>query len=242
MQARLGAKVRTADGRAAGSIQHLILDPATGGVRAVVVEQGFLFTHDVEIPVERLRAGDGDEVILAATEEEVKAMPAFDPSGYSNMPEQFLDQLSYPNHTNIFWPNTTPFPNTREGLAVYPYANLPTALPENETVHAGAESPVPAVERAQEDSGISRTEGALVEKGSSVLTSDGHHAGELREIEFDAETGRPTRIVVHRGFLLTEDTEFPGEVIASAHRGEVRLNITREKLESGRSQSSVKMV
>jgi len=60
MRIELGDHVRSQDGHDIGKIKHLILDPATSGVKTLVVEKGMLLPEDVEIPLSAvLESGNG---------------------------------------------------------------------------------------------------------------------------------------------------------------------------------------
>src|SRR5207247_5048756 len=64
-RADLGARVRTSDGQEVGVVDKLIFDPATERVKAVAIRRGFILHRDVEVPIEDLRAGPGDELLLS---------------------------------------------------------------------------------------------------------------------------------------------------------------------------------
>jgi hypothetical protein len=50
-------------------------------------------------------------------------------------------------------------------------------------------------------------------------------------VTFDTETGRPTGIIMRKGFLFTKDLSLPVEMIATVDDGVVYLNVSKEQVE-----------
>ena len=82
MHIEAGAPARTGDGDEVGSIERLVIDPATGGVVVAVLRTGELVTRLVEVPLEALQAeADGTVTVLYGAEE-LDDLPAFDEARY----------------------------------------------------------------------------------------------------------------------------------------------------------------
>jgi len=58
------------DGQKVGEVHDIVFEPETGRVRALIVRQGFLFTHDVELAGETIESvGDGVVYLRVRAEE-----------------------------------------------------------------------------------------------------------------------------------------------------------------------------
>lgn len=66
--------------------------------------------------------------------------------------------------------------------------------------------------------------------GTSVVTADDHKVGEVARVVIDPQTREVTHIIVRQGFLFTEDSIVPVELIVSAQADEVRLRDTKDNL------------
>ena len=60
---------------------------------------------------------------------------------------------------------------------------------------------------------------------------DGEFHGEVHRLVFDPATGRPTVLVVRKGFLFTQDVELPAGLIASVGDGVVYLDVRPDELD-----------
>jgi uncharacterized protein YrrD len=211
MQVALGAKVRTADGKQIGSIDKLILEPDSGDIRAIVVQKGLLFKDDIEIELDGIVGQDGDVVQVRYTEKQLGDLPRFSQDSYTTPPPEFhgryADQFG-PTETTLLWP---------AGGAASPH----TALYGTEaTGDVGDE--ISAMHLEQDISS------AVIEEGSEVRSRDDEKVGSVHRAVFDPATGRPSALVVRKGFLFTEDVELPASLIASVDDGVVYLNVDKE--------------
>jgi uncharacterized protein YrrD len=214
MQVALGAKVRTADGKHVGSIDKLILEPDSGDVRAIVVQKGLLFHDDIEIELDGIVGVDGDVVQVRYTEKQLGDLPRFFEGSYTTPPPayraRYADQFG-PTESALLWP---------AGGAASP----DTALYGTEaTGDVGDE--VRAMHLEQDISN------AVIEEGSEVRSRDDEKVGSVHRALFDPATGRPSALVVRKGFLFTEDVELPASLIASVDDGVVYLNVDKEAVQ-----------
>ena len=60
-------------------------------------------------------------------------------------------------------------------------------------------------------------------EGASILTADGKQVGHLDRVVIDPKTKEVTHIVVHKGFIFTEDKVVPVNLIASAKEDRITL-------------------
>jgi uncharacterized protein YrrD len=213
MRVELGAKVATADGKELGTIDKLILEPESGEVKAVVVQKGLLFTHDIEIPLDGIVGQENGAVLLRYTADQVDDLPRFLAGSYTTPPPgrvtEYEAAYGFPSATYL-WP------------AFGRGAPAPTAYGDEAVGAVGDE--VQALHRKQ---GFGN---AVIEVGSEVRSRDGEKVGTVRRVVFDPSDGQPSSIVVREGFLFTEDVEFPAGLISSADDGVIYLDMPHEAL------------
>jgi sporulation protein YlmC with PRC-barrel domain len=222
MNVQLGQRVVTRDGKNLGHIKFMIFDPEQETVKSIVVEKGLLLKDDVEIPTEELSAAKGEELICARSAAEVEDLPRFHEDLYTVPPEGIFGTAGVP--AGALWPAAYPPTGYVGG---YPYQaafpafvlgdpNRPPDYSEEEAIHRRLDQ-----------------ENAVIKAGDKVVASDGETVGEVVNVLFQAETGRPLRLVVRKGFLFTEDAELPGEVIAGVDDGVVYLNVDAQRAKMG---------
>lgn len=104
MDLRLGGEVLASDGRC-GILRHVVVDPKDRTVQALVVGTP---SGDVVVPIDRVRAEEGGRPKVAATRDEVAAMPPFVSVDFC------LPPAEEPGRCNQIWPVV---PATLEGEA-----------------------------------------------------------------------------------------------------------------------------
>lgn len=120
MRIDLDANVRTNDGHRAGSVQRVILDPASNEINEYVVSTGGLLGHDVIVSREVLESAsrDGEEVVLDLTKDELDKLEPFRSDAYAPPPYGFLAPAAYdyPAAAYLFplASTTTPATESRE--------------------------------------------------------------------------------------------------------------------------------
>jgi sporulation protein YlmC with PRC-barrel domain len=72
---------------------------------------------------------------------------------------------------------------------------------------------------------------SVIEEGSTVRSRGGEKLGEVHKLVFDAQTGRPTMLVIRKDFLFTEDVEVPVSLISSVDDDVVYLDVRHDELE-----------
>ena len=63
-----------------GRLDHVLLDPKSDRVEALVVRKGLLLSKDVIVPVSWVEAVEEDEIILAADKAMLEKLPEYRPS------------------------------------------------------------------------------------------------------------------------------------------------------------------
>jgi uncharacterized protein YrrD len=214
MKIELGAKVVTADGDEIGTIDKLILDPEGGDLHAIVVHKGLLFGRDIEIPIDDIAQQQTGTIHIRRTKQQLDDVQTFYEGSYTTPPPErsaeFVSGYGYPA-SGLLWPSRWSGPVSGE-----PYGHEAVGAVEDE---------VAAMHRAQDLSN------AVIKEGSDVRSRDGEKVGEVHQIVFDSTTGRPTMLVIRKGFLFTEDVEIPAGLISSVDDDRVYLDARHDELE-----------
>jgi sporulation protein YlmC with PRC-barrel domain len=214
MKIELGAKVITADGKETGTIDKLILDPDSGDIHAVVVRKGLLSGRDVEVPVDGIVGQDAGAARLRFTEAQLDEQPRFYEDSYTTPPPErsaeYASGYGYPA-ASLLWPSRWSGP-----IAGEPYGH--------EAVGAVGDE-VAAMHREQD------LNNSVIEAGSEVRSRDGEKVGEVHRVAFDPTTGRPSMLVIRKGFLFTEDVEVPADLILSVGDEAIYLDAPKDELE-----------
>src|SRR5579871_4594531 len=104
MHIELGTRVRTSDGKDAGMVDRLIVDPDKNDIKAVVLRKGVVIPHDVEVALDDLAAEPDGAVRIAYTADQIKNMPDFDDSAYmATPPPGYTWPAGYPL-AGLYWP------------------------------------------------------------------------------------------------------------------------------------------
>jgi len=214
MKIELGAKVTTADGKEIGTIDKLILDPDSGDVHAVVVRRGMFFGKDIEIPVDAIGGQRDGTTRVEYSSDQVDALPAFHEGSYMTPPPErgteYASGYGYPA-SSLLWPSRWSGPVSGE-----PYGHDAVGAVADEVASL----------HLQQDLG-----NAVIQEGSDVRSRDGEKVGEVHRMVFDPTTGRPTALVIRKGFLFTEDIEVPVGLISSIDDDRVYLDARHDELE-----------
>ena len=214
MKIELGAKVATAEGDEIGTIDKLILDPDGGDIHAIVVHKGLLFGRDIEIPVDEIVGMRAGVARIRYTRADLDSLPAFYEGSYTTPPpersSEYASSYGYPV-ASLLWPSRWSGPVSGEP---YGHDAIGPVADEVASLHR------------QQDLG-----NAVIEEGSTVKSRDGEKLGEVHRLVFDAETAKPTMLVIRKGFLFTEDVEVPVSLISSVDDDVVYLDVRHDELE-----------
>lgn len=210
MRVDLDAKVQTADGEHAGSVQRAVLDPETQEVCAFVVSTGALFGRDVLVKREDLERAsrDGEVVRLDLTKRQLEELPDYLPHDYVVPPAGWYPPMgfAYPA-TGYLWPAAYAFPPA-----------VPTAAGE------GAD---------EDESEIT------LSKGSAVMDSTGDDIGVVDDVLLDEGTGQLRGFELRIGsawrtfFGGGDKVEVDRRHVAKVEREGVYLRVDKDSLKPG---------
>jgi sporulation protein YlmC with PRC-barrel domain len=205
MRVDLGAKVMTSDGEDVGRVKHLVLDPSTTELRTAVVEHGVLNKESRMVPIASIASATEEELRLDLTKDEYEQLPEFFHGDYTAPPPGYALPVSYPGG-GLLWP------------LGYPSSAIGEPAP------IGSEAYQRTEELREQN-----LDNAVIDKDSDVMSRDGEKIGEVEQFEIDSVTGKPSRLIVRKGFLLTESLDVPLSAIASVDDGAVVLNLSKDE-------------
>jgi sporulation protein YlmC with PRC-barrel domain len=190
-----GARVVDSDGKAVGTVRHVVLHPDTREIDGVVLHQGVLKSRELIVPIGKV-ASVGHTIQLDLRAADLDALPLFRPEHLRRMPDQ--------------WDMPAGF-DEREFFMVGSGAWMEANLPFMKT--SPAVSGTPAYIR-DEDSAEDPEEPDIA-AGTPVYDSTGQRVGDVESIGVDPVSDKITWIVVKRGHLFARETTIPASLIKS---------------------------
>jgi sporulation protein YlmC with PRC-barrel domain len=188
-----------------GRVKHLVLDPATTELRTAVVEHGMLSRESRMIPIASVTSANEKEIRVDFTKGQFEELPEFVQTDYTSPPPGYALPVSYPGG-GLLWPLGYPTPTVEE-----PAVGSQEAYQREEELRQR------------------NLENAVIDTDSEVLSRDGEKIGEVEQFEIDSVTGKPARLVIRKGFLLSKSLEVPMSAIASVDDGAVVLNLSKDE-------------
>ena len=208
MDLQLDAPVVSHDGAELGKISRVIFDPQSGETKSVVIRTGGIFGREVAAPLEEIRVAAPTRVELEWDKHQFDDQPSFVDTEYAWPPETWVAPYGWPAGA-VMWPA--------------PYgAGMPVGVP----VMAGA---VPG--EVREDVRREDDNAAVVGHGAEVVAMNGEKVGSVDNVMIDPVSHKPSRVMLKRGFLFTEDVELPGDWISSYDDQRVVLNVDKVTVE-----------
>lgn len=223
MEFQAGVAVRTADGRDAGKLERVVIDPRQKKVTHLIVSKGGLLSRDRVVPVDAVDTARREEIRLRAEVRDLELMPEYEEVHYvlASEAEWNRDNLA----GGDFSAATPPAGHAIPGLYWYPppfmgdaNQNLAINLPR---AGAAARGYVTETRRNIPDEDVPLKEGAR------VLGLDGEHVGNVERVFTDREA-RATHLLLSKGLLLKSRKVVPMDWVLDVGEAEVRLAVGGE--------------
>lgn len=213
MQLKEGAEIYTAEGKRAGSLDRVVLDPRSKEVTGIVVRKGILFGHDKVVPM---------SLVSTVTEE-----------GHINLRPAAGDLENLPNFTETEYVPSGVHRTTRTGDPIEnqplywypPVGTLAWDIPGSTTIT----QPVP--EYVLETSRNIPEGTVALKRGAKVLSSDDEQVGDIEEVMTEPATDRATHLVISEGLLLKEKKLVPTQWISTVLEDTVVLAVDARTVE-----------
>lgn len=211
MQFNTGAKVVTADGEQAGSVDRVVLDPETKEVTHLVVRKGILFTEDKVVPMSLVGPSTKEQVTLRQNAGDLEDFPVFEESHFVHANRRRRPEPEAATHQapGLFWYPPVGYSQSAGGFARTPGAGY---------VHQTRRN-IP--------------EGTVaIEAGARVIGSDGEHLGDVERVVTDPQANRVTHFLISEGLILKEKRLIPTDWITNFGEGALHLSVGSEFVDS----------
>jgi sporulation protein YlmC with PRC-barrel domain len=206
MQFRDGTTVFTSDGRDAGELDRVVIDPETREVTAIIVRKGLLFTEDKVIPISLIAEATDERITLREDAGDLDRLPLFEEAHYVPAPGDDLMAAPlywyppYPSAGTTWWG----FPNYL-GYPPYPI-ETERNIPEGQIA---------------------------LQEGARVVDSNGDTVGEVKQVMTDALADRVTHLLIVRGGLLNYEQKLvPCTWVRQIEEDKVQLRVSSEFLDT----------
>jgi uncharacterized protein YrrD len=213
MQFKENAEVLTSTGDKVGRIDRVVIDPKSNEVTHLVVKKGILFTRDKVVPLDRVEAANGNEVVLKAGPTDPDGFPDFEETHYIS-----IDQVE---------------PYAKRGFGgVRPlawYYPLPGGAWWRRRMGGYPGYPDPPYARRTE---LNIPEDTVsLEEGAKVVSSDDEDVGNVERVYVGEEEQRVTHLLISQGVISKVRRLIPSMWVENVLMDRVRLSISKDFVE-----------
>jgi uncharacterized protein YrrD len=215
MDVRLGAPVFGMAGKSVGHVSGLVVNAGTKRATSILIDSGLFDREQQIVGVSSIHRVDENGIYLDQTARSVD----------HNSPDYDSEKVAMPQRVA---PPTTFIPAAGVGgpvEAVEP--TLPGRYPDNSSFFDVAPLDPPEIEVF---SNLGDNEVRL-DKGTDVLSSDGHKVGEAESFSL-GDMGLVEQVAVTEGFLGRKHASFPLKDIVEFGTNKVHLSLSKEAAEA----------
>jgi|GEM_PF-302001 len=217
MELKQDAHVVSAEGKDAGRIERVVLNPQTKEITAIVVRKGVLFTHDKVVPLSMIEATNEGGAVLRVSAGDIDGLQDYESTYY--VP---VDEEDYRNET----PTADVGLNTRqsaEPVYAYPPFGVPwggALVGGPNTIGAPSLGEPEVVRKTQ----INIPDNAVALKhGAKVLAGSGEHIGNVDEVLTEPGSRRISHFVLSQGVLFKTRKLIPMDWVRKVTDEQVQL-------------------
>jgi sporulation protein YlmC with PRC-barrel domain len=207
MLVRFGTRVVDCEGRAVGTVRHVVLHADTRQVDGLVVHQGVVRSRELIVPVGKI-ADAGEPIRLALTASDLETLPLFHAEHLRPMPDHWEMPAGF-DERDLFlvggggWTEGgLPFMETSPTVS-----GTPAYVQDKDSIEDPAEPDIAV--------------------GMTVYDSMGRRVGNVESIAIDQASDKITWIRVRGGFLFARESTVPASLIKSV-TDRVTLNASSE--------------
>jgi uncharacterized protein YrrD len=211
MQFQAGATVVTAEDDHVGKIDRVVMDPRTKTVTHLVIRRGWLFKTEKVLPVDCVARTADDRVVLRADASDLDKLPDFEEKQYIMLDEQEMERQA----EAVAGP-PVPVASAAPALLWYPAVAASSGKPHYTTT---IEQNIP------EDA-------VALKEGAKVLSADGQHVGDIKQVFVTSDTKRATHFLIAHGTLLKTQRMIPVHWAEMVTEDQVHLAVRAKLVES----------
>jgi uncharacterized protein YrrD len=216
MDVRLGAPVFGVAGKSVGHVSGLVVNAGTKRATAILIDSGLLDREQHIVGVSAIQRADADGLHLDQTAQSVdNDSTDFDAEEIA-LPQRVAPPTEFIPAAGVGGPVAADEPT------------LPGRFPDDSSFFEMAPIDPPPIEIF---SNLGENEVRL-DKGTDVLSSDGHKVGEAEAFSL-GDMGLVEQIAVSEGFLGRRQASFPLQNIAEFGTNKVHLRLSKEAAEAG---------
>jgi uncharacterized protein YrrD len=204
LQFQKGASVLTKNGIEVGTVERVVVHPATNALAGIVVRSGGLLNNDQKVVPAHLVADATEDLVLL--QEEAGAL--------ESMPPFEEDRLVDANGNSDLTPSAA---DQQPLVAGAPVMGLPIPA---------APGPVIRVEQNIPEGTVALKDGAR------VITAEGKHVGNVERVLADPSADEVTHLLISNGLLLKEKKLIPMKWVRSLDEEKVHLRVQRDLVEN----------
>jgi uncharacterized protein YrrD len=211
MRLTKGADIYSSDGEKLGTLDRVILDPVTKEVSHIVISKGLLFKANKVVAIDMVNPEIKDKITLRSRKQNLDEFQDFEETHYVDLDE--ADHPEAPGVPASYW---------------YPPLNLAWWRA------GGTDNPIyyPAMPMYVAKTKQNIPEGTVaLEEGAKVVSKDGKHVGNIKEVIVDPQDNRVTHFVMNEGVLFKERKLIPVLWISEIDEHAVHLSSTSKVLE-----------
>jgi uncharacterized protein YrrD len=213
MEFRENTSVYTSDGKDAGKLQRVVMDPETKEVTHIVILKGLIFREEKVVEVQKVASAAADTITLTCSMDELKEMAPLEVS--PNGPGE--EELE-------------PRPDGEEPLAGGIYVNPATNVPGTNSAMNPAMNPAFNSNIVQEKTRTIPEELVALKEGARVFSADDRPVGTLKRVFTDSQTGSVTHFTLTYGLLVQTLKSIPVGWVKEISDDEIHLNVLAQKV------------
>ncbi len=195
MQFNQGARVLTLDGKEAGHIDRVVIDPRTNEITYLVVRHGLLQRQDKVVPITTITTGQDGQLSVHVRSDDLELLPDYEDEQYVLADK--AGEGDSPSAVYLY----PPYPGGVPGIASYssPYVtktrlNIPAAA-------------------------------VALKEGAKVIARDKKEVGHVAQVLMSTPADQVTHFVIAKGFLVKEHRLIPVGWVDRLTENEVCLAI-----------------
>jgi uncharacterized protein YrrD len=202
-----GTRVVDSEGKAVGTVRHVVLHPDTRRVDGLVVHQGVVKSRELIVPIGKI-ASSGQTVQLALRASDLEALPLFRGEHLRPMPDHW-DMPAGFDERELFMVGGSDWTE-----ATMPFMKTSPAV-------SGTRRYV------QDEDSVEDPDEPDIGAGTPVYDSTGQRVGDVESIGIDQVSDKIAWIVVRRGHLFARESTIPASLIQSV-TDRITLNASTE--------------
>jgi uncharacterized protein YrrD len=201
MQFNQGANVVTLDGKGAGHVDRVVIDPKTKEITHLVIRRGLLQKEDRVVPINVVTSKYGGELMLDLPSEEFERLPVFEEELHIPVNENQSGDTSTTASLSPAYPGGVP------GFANYGpqyVAETQLNIPENTVA---------------------------LKEGARVVARDGNEVGHVAQVLTSTPADQVSHFLIVKGLLAKEQRLIPVDWVEGLADDEVQLAVDSSAVE-----------